>query len=92
MSQLKLLCGTQDILDESGEIIATVSAMDLYYTTALAIEECPSTSRRDKMKYAAKIVNEEFGTSFSWGQVADLLTQLDAVVTEAKKNFTSMPE
>ena len=92
MSKINLLQDKYDIKNEAGEVLTSVSLLDLYYTIAVFVEEHKSSSKRDKFIYAANCVNEEYGSNFSWGEVINLFEQIDDIVEESKKNSTLMQE
>ena len=91
-NDIKVITNGIILKDADGNEIVKAPLMDLYYTIAMAQNELKSGTQVDKMKYAAQVVNTEYGTELTWGEIADLVQQLDAEVEAAKKNSTNTQE
>lgn len=89
---MKLVSGNFKFEDAgTGDVLIEAPAMDMYCLIGIATDEV-SGSRVDRLKHAAEVLNIEYGTSLTWGQVVLILNALDEEITAAKKNSTSTPE
>lgn len=88
---MKLPTNKYIVEDTDGNILLEAPLMDLYYLIAFN-SESDAPTQLAKMKFAAEAVNAEYGSSLSWGQVMEILTDLQDKVEEAKKKVTSSQE
>jgi hypothetical protein len=87
MKELEIVSQEVSFKDsETGEVLLKAPLMDLYYTIAMASAEAPDGNNIDKAKAACIEVNNDYGSSLTWGQVASLLEKLDPLVNKVKKN------
>lgn len=91
MSSIKLITDNYKFEDNEGNVILEAPLMDVYCLISLAAEE-QQDSRKEKMVRAAKALNDEYGTSFTWGETLILLNSIDEEIQVAKKNSKSTPE
>jgi hypothetical protein len=83
-----------EVVDQEGEVILSAPLMELYYTICLATEEATSAKLPLKQGYimAANEVNAVYGCTLDWGQIIEILNDLNDQMESLKKNTTSTPE
>jgi len=91
MLELKVYNNNARLVDADEKELGSVPMLDLYYMIGTMSEEpsLSSLSTIDKMKVIATEINKEYGIELSWGQVMDLLVDLEKEITALKKNSTS---
>lgn len=92
MIDLGLIGERYNIVNDEGETIREVSLLDLYYSISLYLDGSTAESQVDRMKETAARINEEYGTKFSWGEIASLFSILHDKMEESKKNSTDTLE
>lgn len=92
MSEFTLVRKKITLKDEDDNVILQAPLLDLYYTITNSFIGNEGNSIRQNMAIAAKSLNDEWGTDFSWGEVSDLLEELHVKMEELKKKRTSMQE
>jgi hypothetical protein len=65
--------------------------LELYYTIALATEDAQAAKLPQKQGFmmAAAEVNQVYGSDLNWGQIVDVLNDLNDQMESLKKNTTS---
>lgn len=83
-----------EVVDQDGEVILKAPLMELYYTICLATEEATSAKLPLKQGYmmAANEVNAIYGSKLDWGQIIEILNDLNDQMESLKKNTTSTQE
>ncbi len=95
MSQrFKLTTSKYEVVDEDNKVILSAPLLELYYTIALASEEATAANLPQKHGFirAAEEVNQTYGCTLDWGQIVEILNDLNDQMESLKKNTTSTQE
>lgn len=87
MIDLGIIGERYTIKNDKGDVINEVSLLDLYYSISLYLDSADGDTQVDKMRDTASKLNNDYGTNFSWGEVAALFEILHTKLEESKKNF-----
>lgn len=86
MAEIKLSNEKVKVTDTDNNVLLDANVLDLYYLISIAQENLEDAPTRTRLQVAADAVNKEYGTSFTWSQILEILQDVTEIIEDLKKN------